>query len=45
MEATEAQTKSSPLDAIKNLFRRLFAIPEIGVLIPLLLFIAFFYGW
>jgi ribose transport system permease protein len=43
MEATGVQTKSSASTVIKNAFRRLFAIPEVGVLIPLLLFIAFFY--
>lgn len=43
MEATGAQTKSSASTVIKNAFRRLFAIPELGVLIPLLLLIAFFY--
>ena len=43
MEATAAESKSSISTVIKNAFRRLFAIPELGVLIPLLLFIAFFY--
>jgi len=43
MESTGVQTKSSASSVIKNAFRRLFTIPELGVLIPLLLFIAFFY--
>ena len=34
MEATDAQTKSSVSTVIKNAFRRLFAIPEIGVSDP-----------
>jgi ribose transport system permease protein len=44
MEATAVETKSSVWMVIRNVFRRLFAIPEIGVLIPLLAFILIFYA-
>ena len=44
MEATIVETKSSPLTVIRSAFRRLFAIPEVGVLIPLLAFILIFYA-
>ena len=43
MEATGVQTTRSVMTVIKDFGRRIFAIPELGVLIPLLLFIAFFY--
>jgi ribose transport system permease protein len=43
MEATDVQTKSSVMTVIKDFGRRIFTIPELGVLLPLLLFIAFFY--
>lgn len=46
MTATEAQVQDKPQTSRKivNFFRRIFAVPEIGVLIPLIGFIVIFYA-
>jgi ribose transport system permease protein len=42
MEATDVQTRKGGSAVIKDIGRRVFAVPEIGVLIPLVLLIVFF---
>lgn len=43
MESTMAKSKTSPLISTKNIMYRVFAVPEIGVLIPLVIFVLVFY--
>lgn len=43
MESTVMKPKASPM-SIKNVMYRIFAIPEVGVLIPLVIFILVFYS-
>jgi ribose transport system permease protein len=44
MEASITKAKASPLATGRHLLRRLFAIPEVGVLIPLFVLIVLFYA-
>ena len=44
MEAPDTKTKATPQASGGHLLRRLFAIPEVGVLIPLIVLILIFYA-
>lgn len=44
MEATVTKPKDSPLAFVRSPLRRVFAVPEVGVLIPLFLLILLFYA-